>query len=150
MTACRAVGPGSIPGSPAFFMSLRSHEKKKKQLGESTGAASHRLVKNLLFEFVKDKLCFRCGKPLTRDTFSIDHKTPWLDSHDPVGLFFDLDNIAFSHFACNVREARQPAKARSQEERLSRRALNNKQYRKNQGPELMREQRRAKYLRTGT
>ena len=37
---------------------------------------------------------------------SIDHKTPWLHSEDPRGLFFDIDNIAFSHKSCNYSAAR--------------------------------------------
>ena len=35
------------------------------------------------------------------DEFSVEHKIPWLDSDDPIGLFFSLDNIAFSHHSCN-------------------------------------------------
>lgn len=43
---------------------------------------------------------------MDRDTFSIEHKEAWLDSEDPVGMYFDLDNISFSHHSCNVRAAR--------------------------------------------
>jgi hypothetical protein len=38
---------------------------------------------------------------------SIEHKIPWLDSEDPKDLFFNLNNIAFSHLTCNVKAARQ-------------------------------------------
>jgi len=43
---------------------------------------------------------------MTRENFTIEHKVPWLDSEDPVKMFFDLDNIAFSHHKCNVAERR--------------------------------------------
>ena len=75
--------------------------KKQNQLGMNPSTATGRLVKDLLFSYVKDQPCHVCGKALTRETFSIDHKVPWLDSEDPLALFFDLDNIAFSHKSCN-------------------------------------------------
>jgi hypothetical protein len=37
---------------------------------------------------------------------SIEHKIPWLDSENPISLFFDLENIAFSHLSCNSSAAR--------------------------------------------
>lgn len=94
--------------------------KKQEQLGMNPSTASGRLTKDLLFSFVKihSPNCFRCGEPLTRETFSIEHKVPWLDSDDPVGLFFDLDNISYSHHSCNVASARKPhAKYKSPEEK---------------------------------
>lgn len=51
--------------------------------------------------------CFQCGEPIeTVEDFSIEHKVPWLDSEDPVKMFFDLTNVAFSHISCNVKAAR--------------------------------------------
>lgn len=29
-----------------------------------------------------------------------------LDSDDPIGKFFDFDNIAFSHISCNIKASR--------------------------------------------
>jgi hypothetical protein len=77
--------------------------KKETQLGTHRAIAERRLQRNLLFSLVVSAghKCFRCGRELTRETFSLDHKIDWLDSPDPVGLFFDLDNIAFSHLSCN-------------------------------------------------
>lgn len=43
---------------------------------------------------------------MTRQTFSIEHKEPWLDSADPLGMYFDMANISFSHISCNTSEAR--------------------------------------------
>ena len=85
-------------------------KEKTKQLGIDPGTASNRLKKNLLFEFAK-KLdmhwCYQCGAEIEDcDDFSIEHKTPWLHSEDPRGLFVDIDNIAFSHKSCNYSAAR--------------------------------------------
>lgn len=85
-------------------------DKKHLQLGMNAGTASGRLVKDLLFSFVKDTPCYRCGEPLTRETFSIEHIVPWLDSDDPVKNFFDLENVSYSHHSCNMKAARKPQK----------------------------------------
>lgn len=79
--------------------------KKAQQLGMNPSTASGRLVKDILFKLVCDtgrNKCFQCGGDLTRDTFSIEHMKPWIDSENPVEMYFDLDNIAFSHYLCNV------------------------------------------------
>lgn len=83
-------------------------DKKQKQLGINPSTASGRLIKDLLFNFVIEAghVCFRCGRPLNRETFSIEHIVPWLDSEIPTELFFDRDNIAYSHLSCNVGAAR--------------------------------------------
>lgn len=88
--------------------------KKKDQLGLDFGTATNRLRKLVLFELVKETgrdSCFRCGqKILSPATLSVEHKRPWMDSPDPVGLFFDLTNISFSHLSCNIRLSRKPHK----------------------------------------
>lgn len=86
--------------------------KKKNQLGMDPGTASNRLIKDLLFKMLSERgdKCFQCGLDMTRSNFSIEHKVPWLDSEDPVGLYFDLDNVAFSHRSCNVGARRQTIK----------------------------------------
>ena len=83
--------------------------KKQTQLGMNPSTASHRLLKDILWSLIvetKKDTCFKCNLPLTRDTFSIEHKIPWLDSKNPLELFFDLNNITFSHLKCNVADAR--------------------------------------------
>ncbi len=80
--------------------------KKQSQLGMNPSTASARLIKDILFSYVKDEKCFHCGGSLTRETFSIEHKEPWLDSDKPLELFFSLENIGYSHIACNVGAAR--------------------------------------------
>lgn len=76
---------------------------KQRLLGMNPGTAANRLVKDILFAFVQKDggLCYRCGQPMTRETFSIEHKESWLRADNPEVVFFDLENIAFSHHACN-------------------------------------------------
>ena len=84
--------------------------KRHDRLGMNPSTASHRLVKDTLFRLVVEAghLCHRCGKPLDRATFSIEHVVPWLNSEDPLRLFFDQSNIAFSHLSCNSGAAAKP------------------------------------------
>lgn len=83
-----------------------SNKKKGAQLGIAWGTASHRLRKSIMFKYVVlagEDDCFQCGGKIESvNELSIEHKEPWLDTEDPVGLFYDLNNIAFSHLECNV------------------------------------------------
>jgi HNH endonuclease len=83
---------------------MHTHEQAKvTQLGMSFGSASYRLMRNILFAFVEktnQNICYRCGKPMSAKDFSIEHKEPWL--HVSPALFWDLENIAFSHKRCNI------------------------------------------------
>ena len=83
-------------------------KNKQAQLGINPSTAQGRLVKDLLFDFVikSGHKCHKCGIELTRETFSIEHIIPWLDSENPIELFFDLNNIAYSHLSCNVSDSR--------------------------------------------
>lgn len=89
-----------------------SNQKKTGQLGMPIGTASAKLRKQLLFGLVQETgrdVCFQCGEKIEEiENFSIEHKVPYLDSEDPVGLFFDPNNIAFSHLKCNARAGRKP------------------------------------------
>ena len=87
--------------------------KRAQQLGMNPSTASGRLVKDLLWNYIVNSghnKCHQCGEEMTRDTFSIEHKIPWLDSKDPVGLYFNLENISYSHQSCNYTAARRPTK----------------------------------------
>ncbi len=81
----------------------KTDHRRTRQLGMSIGTASHRLKKQLMHRLAQrlgEDACFRCGKPiLTAEELSIDHKKTWLDID--ISLFWDLDNIAFSHRSCN-------------------------------------------------
>jgi hypothetical protein len=91
-----------------------SNAEKSKQLGMSFGTAGQQLRKNIMFELIKKcnlDTCYQCGEKIESvDNLSIEHKTPWLHSDNPVELFFDIDNIAFSHLKCNVLNKRMPIK----------------------------------------
>lgn len=94
-------------------MSNKSGNKKKdKQLGMSHGTAANKLRKLILFALVVQTgldNCFQCGEKIEIvGDLSIEHKIPWLDSGDPVGLYFDLSNISFSHISCNIGGRRSP------------------------------------------
>jgi hypothetical protein len=84
--------------------------KKKEQLGISHGTAANRLRKSILYDFAKRLdvcWCYQCGANIDNiDEFTIEHKIPWLDSENPVELYYSLDNIAFSHAFCNYSKAR--------------------------------------------
>src|SRR5271157_5396828 len=87
---------------------MGSNAKKAEQLGMPYGTASGRLLKRLLLRMAQDlhrDTCYRCGKKIeTVEELSIEHKEAWLDVS--VDLFWDLDNVAFSHRVCNVRAGR--------------------------------------------
>ena len=71
---------------------------------------SHHLRRMVMFDLVKlcgMHICYQCLDEIEDIAdFSIEHKIPWLDSENPRELFFDLDNIAFSHVRCNTNAAR--------------------------------------------
>jgi hypothetical protein len=81
-----------------------------EQLGMRRSTASARLQRMILFSLVKElnkNVCYRCGKIIDNiNDFSIEHKIDWLDSENPLELFFDLNNISFSHAVCNSSAAK--------------------------------------------
>ena len=120
--------PGSLPqleegsvskAAKSWFESRESYQnitlsadgghamsKKSDQLGMNPSTAAHRLRKMVLFELLRNQernRCFQCGEIIKNmENLSLEHKVPWLDGDDPAGLFFDLDNVAYSHLKCNV------------------------------------------------
>lgn len=99
-----------LPSALVTRLMNKSAQKKQNQLGMPIGTASAKLRKAILFRYVQkcgDDICFQCQKPITDiEDFSIEHKQPYLNAEDPVSLFFDLDNIAFSHLGCNIKASR--------------------------------------------
>lgn len=82
----------------------------KSNKSRPSSKAVYRLNRSLLLKYVRlagqDK-CYRCGKVIECvSDFSIDHKTPWRHAPNAEELFYDLDNIAFSHLLCNSLAAR--------------------------------------------
>ena len=81
-----------------------SNATKARQLGMPWGTAMGRLRKSIMFKYVQlagHDVCYRCGGSINAiDDLSIEHKEYWL--HVDADLFWDLDNIAFSHLNCNL------------------------------------------------
>ena len=125
------------------------HECRKRLndvLGMNVSTANSRLVKDLLFQFVEQAghVCFRCGEAMTRETFSIEHTTPWLGSDNPVETYFDLSKIAYSHRNCNSKAgSKGRVRQFTEEENVQRKRDARRRW---QTPE----RRRDKYLRNGT
>lgn len=92
------------------FEKLR-HRNMSMQLGMPRGTAAGRLRKLVLFSVLKrhgENICFRCGKEIeSAEELSIEHKLPW-EGID-VALFWNIDNIAFSHLLCNIKAVRRPS-----------------------------------------
>jgi hypothetical protein len=82
---------------------LNRKVRQHKLLGMPHGTAAGRLRKLLLFKFVSianENNCFKCNKEITNaDELSIEHKQPWENISSE--LFWDLENITFSHLSCN-------------------------------------------------
>ena len=111
--------------------------------------ATNRLRKDVLFSLAVQAghKCFQCGGDMSRDDFTLEHKRPWLHEKNAIDLFFDLNNVAFSHSACNSSASRKPNKIYENDAERARAAYKRRVYR---DPERVRERRRNKYLRTGT
>ena len=79
---------------------MRPGQKKiRDQLEMPLGTACHKLRQQIMFQLVQQTgrdICFKCNEIIESvEDFSIEHKIPWLDND--VSLFWNLDNIAFSH-----------------------------------------------------
>jgi len=82
-----------------------NNEKKYKVLGMPHGTAQNKLRKMVLFHLLKkhnENFCFQCGAEIEAvEELSIEHKKPWVN--ESADLFWDMENIAFSHLKCNTR-----------------------------------------------
>lgn len=74
-----------------------------EQLGMSHGAAAGQLRKRVLFHLLTklgENVCFKCSEVIDKvEDLSIEHKQPW--EGRSAELFWDIENIAFSHLHCN-------------------------------------------------
>lgn len=81
-------------------------KERYEQLGIPFGTACHKLRQRLFFKYLKkagENFCYDCKKEiLTPEEVSIQHKKVWL--HVSAELFWDFENIAFSHKKCNKQE----------------------------------------------
>lgn len=78
--------------------------KAIETLGMDPSTAANRLRKMVLFRQLQkygDNVCVRCGELIeTAKDLSIEHIKPW--EGVSAELFWDLENVAFSHRRCNV------------------------------------------------
>lgn len=77
--------------------------RRAELLGMPYGTASGRLRKNILFYLLskyRDNICYVCKNEIKiASDLSIEHIQPW--EGRSAELFWDLENIAFSHSRCN-------------------------------------------------
>lgn len=82
---------------------MDTNERRHDQLGMPHGTASNRLKKIIMFNLLVrlgEDFCFQCGAKIeSSEELSIEHKIPWLDNS--TELFWDINNISFSHRSCN-------------------------------------------------
>jgi HNH endonuclease len=82
---------------------MSSSKRKTEFLGMPHGTAVGRLRKNVLFHILKkhgENVCERCKGTIEKvEDLSLEHIKPW--ENVSVDLFWDLENIAFSHLHCN-------------------------------------------------
>lgn len=81
---------------------MTTSQRQADQLGMPYGTACNRLRRQIMFGLVQVTgldACCKCGESMTEDNYTIEHLRPWFDVD--VDLFWDLDNVAFSHQACN-------------------------------------------------
>jgi hypothetical protein len=83
---------------------MPANNKSSEILGMPFGMACNKLRKLVLFSLAQklnENVCFRCGQViLTVEDFAIDHKKAWRGAG--AELFWDINNIAFSHSYCNL------------------------------------------------
>jgi hypothetical protein len=83
---------------------MPGNARKSEILGMPFGTACYRLRKKIMFAMLKGRVfsskCHACTLEIeTIDDLTVEHIKPW--QVGGAALFWDLDNIAFSHEACN-------------------------------------------------
>ena len=83
----------------------KTSQRRAEILGMPFGTACNRLRRMVMFMLLQrheENVCFKCGKLILKaDDLSLEHKEAWLGRG--ASLFWDLNNIAFSHQKCNLR-----------------------------------------------
>lgn len=78
------------------------------QLGMPHGTATNRLRKRVMFHLLKrlgENVCSKCEQIIaTSDDLSLEHVLPW--EGRSAELFWDMNNIRFSHTRCNTPHVR--------------------------------------------
>lgn len=95
---------------------MSSSKRKSEFLGMPFGTATARLKKMILFSLLQKfqiDSCYVCNEKIDRiQDLTIEHILPW-EGRD-VSLFWDLNNIAFSHIRCNIPHVRPIPKNRKE------------------------------------
>lgn len=77
-----------------------------EQLGQPADKAQAILRRRVMLALIQKAgldCCARCGARLVDpDDIALDHVVPWRNSQNPKKLFWDLDNVRFSHKHCNI------------------------------------------------
>ena len=129
--------------------------KKSEALNMNFSTAQNKLRKSLLWDYVVkcgDNICYQCNNKIDNIAeLSIEHKEPWLNSDNPSQLFFDLNNIAFSHLSCNIRAANSgaPVKYQNDFERIQANKKSKEVWSKKVCPITGLTNRQLQYRRTG-
>lgn len=92
------------PRSAYNYLWRAANKKRGELLGVPFGTGQRRLAKSIMYNLASPVSCFRCGKEVLIEDFSIDHKAAWQKADNPKEAFFDVSNIAFSHINCNMAE----------------------------------------------
>jgi len=95
-------------GSVHMPRSKAANDKDRLELGKSYAGAMRQLKTDLLYSLANRfgvMKCYHCGKHIGREEMSIEHKLPWRGVSPE--LFWDLDNVGFSHLLCNIGTTRQ-------------------------------------------
>ncbi len=91
-----------------------SKAKITELLGVSSSTATSRLRKSIIFALLRQTnkdVCYQCCETIESiEELSIEHVKPWLNDINGKELFFDLNNIAFSHLICNIKAGGKPSK----------------------------------------
>lgn len=130
---------------------MNHKQLKQAQLGMNPSTAANKLLKDILWSFIvknNQNFCHRCSLEMDRESFSIEHITPWLHSEDPLKLFFDISNISFSHLICNIKDGRKRPKNKDKDTPEYKNEYY-KQYKLKQTPEERKNKRKQQYIRTG-
>ena len=94
---------------------------KSAQLGMPFGTASHKLRKAVLFALLVrhgENVCYRCTDMIeSADQLSLDHKKPWFGF--ATDLFWDVENVAFSHTQCNTDARRKTSRGHADRPRVA-------------------------------
>lgn len=81
---------------------MNNNKTRAKVLGMPYGTAQNKLRKQIMFRLAQkldSHYCFQCEDAIdSADNLSVEHMKPWFPDPD---LYWDLDNIAFSHLSCN-------------------------------------------------